>query len=241
MRVIALYSCLIGGFWTLILVGVLGYQRSAPSTAMWLFLMGNDGGNSEIYRLHPGTHQLTNLTNSAGVDNFAGISEDGELLLFSSDRGNTGNLDLYYMDWHGNIITPKTYIPPHFQRISPDRQWQAEASVPDGDLEIVLRHRYTGEVRQITQNTIPDYEPAWSANSQHIAYVSTHYGNADIFVMQPDGSHRIRLTTSPHPETTPYWSPLIDYAWHQTNWGIGGLIVMLGAVSSNIIWRRRHS
>lgn len=224
----------------LILSGVLAYQRTRPSSAMWLFFASNEGQTAKIYRLHPRTYQLTDLSQYNGIDNLAGISENGDWLIFTSDRNNVNELTLYRMDWQGQSVQRIDYEQPNYQRISPDKQWQVEASVPDGDLEIVLRHRYTGEVRQITENSIPDFDPAWSSDSRQLAYVSTYYGNADIYMMLPDGSHRVRLTISPYPETKPVWSPLIDLRWHRTNWLLGSIVVISNTLLAHLLWHKRR-
>jgi Tol biopolymer transport system component len=49
--------------------------------------------------------------------------------------------------------------------------------------------------------------PAWSPDGSRIAIVVTKNGNTDIYVMDADGSHQRRLTTSPADDEFPSWSP----------------------------------
>jgi hypothetical protein len=49
--------------------------------------------------------------------------------------------------------------------------------------------------------------PAWSPDGSRIAIVVTKKGNTDIYVMDADGSHQRRLTTSLAQDEFPSWSP----------------------------------
>ncbi|MFQ5572358.1 MAG: hypothetical protein ACE5G0_22000 [Rhodothermales bacterium] len=52
-----------------------------------------------------------------------------------------------------------------------------------------------------------DYWTSWSPDGARIAFASRSGGNADIFVMAPDGTNRVRLTTDAADDTQPAWSP----------------------------------
>ena len=49
--------------------------------------------------------------------------------------------------------------------------------------------------------------PAWSPDGMQIAFVSGLDGNDNIFVMDVDGSNRIRVTNNPDDDRHPDWSP----------------------------------
>lgn len=50
-------------------------------------------------------------------------------------------------------------------------------------------------------------QPAWSPDGSRIAFRSTRNGNADIYVMNVDGSAVARLTRDSAPDDAPEWSP----------------------------------
>jgi len=50
-------------------------------------------------------------------------------------------------------------------------------------------------------------QPAFSPDGARIAFVDTREGNQDIYVMNADGSGVTRLTTDPHGDEFPQWSP----------------------------------
>lgn len=64
--------------------------------------------------------------------------------------------------------------------------------------------------RQLTTGG-SDGQPAWSPNGQRIAYISQDDGNFEIYIINRDGTGKIRLTDSPSSDGLPVWSP--DGQW----------------------------
>ena len=58
---------------------------------------------------------------------------------------------------------------------------------------------------QPTDNPAVDMQPAWSSDSDKIAFVSNRDGNFEIYVMKADGSQQVRLTNSPMDGSFPTW------------------------------------
>jgi len=48
---------------------------------------------------------------------------------------------------------------------------------------------------------------AWSPDGSRIVFTSSRHGNAELYVMNADGSNLRRLTNHPGADTTPTWSP----------------------------------
>jgi Tol biopolymer transport system component len=65
----------------------------------------------------------------------------------------------------------------------------------------------TGVARQVTNHPAADEEPAWAPDGRSILFDSDRNGNADIFVVNPDGTNLRQLTTSPAKEDHGAWSP----------------------------------
>jgi Tol biopolymer transport system component len=59
---------------------------------------------------------------------------------------------------------------------------------------------------QLTNNRAQDVNPAWSPDGSQLVFASDRDGNADIFVMNADGSNQRNLTRSRFPENYPAWS-----------------------------------
>ncbi len=56
-----------------------------------------------------------------------------------------------------------------------------------------------------------DGQPAWSPNGSRIAYISKDDGNFEIYVVNPDGTGKSRVTNDPASDGLPVWSP--DGQW----------------------------
>jgi Tol biopolymer transport system component len=67
----------------------------------------------------------------------------------------------------------------------------------------------TGEQTRLTFDyTVPAYSAVWSPDGTQIAYITTRDGgNADIYIMDADGSNPRRITRRLEAESYPTWSP----------------------------------
>ena len=61
------------------------------------------------------------------------------------------------------------------------------------------------EKTQLTYDTL-DREPVWSADGAKIVFYSFRSGNADVWVMNSDGTNLINLTDNPAGDYNPHWS-----------------------------------
>ena len=60
-------------------------------------------------------------------------------------------------------------------------------------------------------DALGDSAPSWSADSTKLAFSSDETGNQDIYVMNADGTGRVKLTDREAKDTEPSWSP--DGEW----------------------------
>jgi Tol biopolymer transport system component len=68
-----------------------------------------------------------------------------------------------------------------------------ESDVGNGNLEIYVMNANGSRRTRLTNNSASDYNPSWSPDGQHIAFVSDRNGNYEIYVMNADGSGLTRL------------------------------------------------
>ena len=64
-----------------------------------------------------------------------------------------------------------------------------------------------GTGKFLIPNTRDGHHPRWSPSGIKIAFEQHLNGNGDIYVINTDGSNKIRLTTDPAQDGTPDWSP----------------------------------
>ena len=173
--------------------------------------------NLEIYVMDADGNNQIRLTNHPEHDYQPSWSPDGGRIAFVSDR-NGGNKQIYVTDSNGKNV--KRLTNGAFDRHpawSPDGQtiayngpeneeWIEEEEVhskiflisPDG----TNRRKLAGDIPS------SDSEPAWSPDSQRIAFVSWREDwTGDIGVMDADGTNQKRLTHTIDNERHPTWSP----------------------------------
>jgi Tol biopolymer transport system component len=201
--------------WTIYQAGVVNdaaYSRDGASLAF--VLRSADSGNSQLWILDTTTHSARELT-PCTCPPFSHVSwsPDGTHLAFA-DRGQ-----LYVIDTtNGADRAPLTHLPAGSDPIQPS--WS-----PDGTLIAfksqlnidVIRADGSGLKVLLTDPDMP-WDPAWSPDGSRIAYVddppasdSSQGFDYQLWLMNPDGSHRNKIFVSPGCCVTawggPAWSP----------------------------------
>jgi Tol biopolymer transport system component len=121
---------------------------------------------------------------------------------------SAGNLDIYSMD----LANPKPSALTSSQADDNDPAWSPNSvdlafdSNPDGRAIYVTNVYDLAQTHSVTSLSDNSY-PAWSPDGQKIAFVSVQDGNADIYVINVDGSEPLRLTEDAAWDADPTWSP----------------------------------
>ena len=106
--------------------------------------------------------------------------------------------------------------PDYSPQWSPDGRHIAFVSERDGDQEIYAMNADGSGQIDVSNDPSADDFPAWSPNGHLIAYVAyldgadpltIGKGNAEIFVVSVDGSHRRDVSRNPAWDGDPAWSP----------------------------------
>ena len=173
--------------------------------------------NLEIYVMDADGNNQIRLTNHPEHDYQPSWSPDGGRIAFVSER-NGGNKQIYVMDSNGKNV--KRLTNGAFDRHpawSPDGQtiayhgYEDEEWVEDEEVNFkIYLIAPDGTNRRKLAGDIPswDIEPAWSPDSQRIAFVSSRENwVSEIYVMDANGTHQKRLTHTKFNERHPTWSP----------------------------------
>jgi Tol biopolymer transport system component len=199
----------------------------SPDSSKIAFSSDRDG-NFEIYVMDAvdadndgnGENQIR-LTNSAGFDDQPTWSPDGMRIAFDSFRD--GNQEIYVMDavdvdndGNGENLVRLTNNPAGDGAAawSPDGTRMAFHTDRGGDTEICVMDAVDTDNDGngdnffcLTNNSARDEDPVWSPDGTKIAFWSDRQGNAEIYVMNSDGTNQTRLTNNPAEDHSPTWSP----------------------------------
>ena len=147
-------------------------------------------------------------------------SADGTNLTFFSDRD--GNAEIYVMGSDGSNQTRLTDhpAPDYSPRWSPDGQHLLFISERDGNAEVYVINTDGSGLLNLSNDTAHDEFAFWSPDGRRIVYVSYQggadpfsigEGNAEIFIVNADGSSKMNLTANDVWDGDPAWSP--DGEW----------------------------
>ncbi len=168
-------------------------------------------GNSEIYTVKLDGSNLQNLTNNGALDSNPIFSPNGDEIFFVRDYYGTANL--YRMNSDGNSqrrVTEKTgyEMSPGF---SPDGVHLVFAgdriNADSRGLDIFLLDlNNPNEEKILAARRFHDSSPVFSPDAGKIAFVSTADGNAEIYLMNADGTGLFRLTRNKAEDVAPQFS-----------------------------------
>jgi len=143
-------------------------------------------------------------------------SPDGRRIAFLSDRD--GDLDVYSAGADGTNQRPLTRnrAPDYEPAWSPDGAHILFVSERDGNSEVYVMRPDGSHQTNVSHSPDPDDFPSWSPDGSMLAYVSyangadphtVGQGNAEVYVVNPDGSGGRKLVTDPAWDGDPAWAP----------------------------------
>jgi Tol biopolymer transport system component len=158
-------------------------------------------------------------------------------IAFTSQRDGHAQIYLMASDGSSQVNISKNKFNDSQPAWSPDGTQLAFVSERDGNGEICVMNVDGSNQRCLTNQATADkkpnpklprdYEPTWARDGQHIAFVSTRTGTADIWAMNVDGSNQLDLTQSAANNDQPAWSPdLKSIAFVSTRDGNAEICVM---------------
>ncbi|HRX02481.1 MAG TPA: hypothetical protein P5148_04990 [Anaerolineae bacterium] len=189
-------------------------QTSIPQFLGRIVFHSDRDGDLDIYSMNADGSDLQQLTDSPGRDFEPDWSPDGSTIVFSSDRDDPTNAQLYLMDADGSNqrplmpFTPADYLG---ARWSPDGEWILFHSNLEVDgvpwFNIYKVRKDGSELTDLTGSVDNSFRPDWSPDGQRIVFTSERDGNREIYVMNADGSNPVRLTDNIGDDNQPRWSP----------------------------------
>jgi len=168
-------------------------------------------GNSEIFIISTDGSNLQNLTNDPLPDRNPAFSLNGSEIIFERTFYGTGRL--YRMDLDGT----------NQRRVTEKEGYEMTPSFsPDGSVLAFAGDRVTADSqgldiflldtgnptneKRLTALRFHNAAPVFSPDGKRIAFVSNADGNAEIYLMNSDGTGLFRLTRSKAEESAPQFS-----------------------------------
>lgn len=186
----------------------------APPTAGRITFHSARSGELDIYSMNADGTDLQRLTDSPGRDFEPDWSPDGKTIVFSSDRDDPENAQLYVINRDGS--EPRALMPfidADFvaPRWSSDGEWilfhSNQAVDGEARFEIYKVRKDGTELTNVSNTPGNNFRGDWSPDGQRIVFVSEREGNRELYVMNADGSNQLRLTNHQADDNRPRWSP----------------------------------
>jgi len=178
-----------------------GWPRWSPNGHQIAFHSNRDG-NFEIYVMNADGSNVTRLTDYPGVDQYPDWSPDGKEIVFRRD------IDIYAIDLTDGSVRRLTQAPVlnHMPAWSPNGKQLAFMSLREGYCAVFVMNANGSDQTNLTPKHPGDLDadwcsraPSWSTNGRQIYFMSFRpatQGDAEVFVMNADGTGVQRLTYS---------------------------------------------
>ena len=178
-----------------------------------LAFISNQDDNAEVYLMDAEGSLPTRITAKSADDSMGDWSPDGQWLAFVRG-GSAEERGLWLRNPDGVNLVHLTNENDYDPAWSPNGKHIVFVRETGGNADLFLLSRLKDgtwqdevEQTQLTQQTDDDISPAWSPDSDTIAFVSFRDGNGEIYIMEDDGSKQLRLTTNEADDLSPVWSP----------------------------------
>lgn len=188
------------------------------ATGKIVFASTRDDSDPEIYVMNADGSNVTRLTTNDYGNMYPSWSPDGSKIAWSSNRGNW---DIFVMNADGSGETQLTTDGNQDRQPtwSPDGSKIAFQTPRDMD-QTAINELYVMNADGSGQTRLTDitsicvntsncsvWEPAWSPDGSKIAFRSAHGGDAEIYVVDSDGTNQVNLTNNSASDIGPSWSP----------------------------------
>ena len=160
-----------------------------------------------------GTGEVELTGGSGRQDRSPSWSPDGSQIAFYSTRSSVGEVWVMNADGSNpvNLTGGLTGAQPAW---SPDGNHIAFSTDRDGNTDIYLMNADGTNANNLSGNAAVDAEPNWSPDGSKLVFASDRDGgDADVYVMDIDGSNVVRLTTELMKEY-PFITPLLGQDEH---------------------------
>ena len=181
--------------------------QGAAALAYTILFSSNRSGQHDLYRMDANGGQVTNLTNTPGVEEYSPVlSADGAHIAYT--RWGEDGIQIYVMGADGSnpLSLTNSIYSNHFPSWAPDGT-RLTFTREFTDFEIFTMQADGSQQTNLTNRSGLDRMSEWSPDGTRIAFYSEWDGDAEIYLINPDGSGETRLTDNGAYDFGPSWSP----------------------------------
>jgi len=208
---------------TVFVMVIYGWVRltDVPPPEGRIIIQNGEDGDSEIYVMNADGSGRRKLTDN-DVDDYGGnISSDGSIVVFTREQSRS-SVEQFVINIDGSGETQVTFLGyAPSSDVSPNGQWIAL----NRGQNIYKQLLDGGDLIALTQEDNIDGGALWSPDGEQIAFYSSRdfIGSmqAEIYIMQADGSNPIRVTHLEGWSIPRSWSPDGRKLLITSNYGLG--------------------
>lgn len=186
--------------------GVLNLSPSfSPDGKFVAFASAGSDGNIDVFVCERSCQQPRRLTTAAAIDTNPAWSPDGKQIAFTSNRA--GKPQIFVMDVDGQNSRRVTFEGDYNEGATwrPDMQQIAYATRVGNKFKVAATNLIDLTTRILTQGEDSYEEPSYSPDGQKIAFTRRRGRDAQVFVINADGSG-LRQITFEGNNSAPDWS-----------------------------------
>jgi Tol biopolymer transport system component len=169
-------------------------------------------GNWDVFMMNADGSGQTRITDTPGNEEWASLSPDSTRIAYAT--GRFPDYHIYLMNENGSQSRP--LVSEAGCHAMP--KWSRDGKTIACNSGLLDGGKFTGEIHLIDADGANDRKitdsggecinenPYWSPDGKRIVFQSNRSGNFQIYVMEADGSHQIRLTNHQGNDYWPSWA-----------------------------------
>jgi TolB protein len=190
--------------------GINGAPAWSPDDKTLALALSNDSAAPKIYLMDLVNKKLRQITFGFSIDTEPSFAQDGNSLLFTSDRG--GGPQIYQILLRSGNIRRITFTGNYNARasFSADGKTMVILNQTQGAYNIAVQEAGNNNSLQVLTHSGYDASPSFAPNGQMVLYESKPEKQGLLGMVSVDGRISLRLPTPQGDVQDPTWSPFLS-------------------------------